>query len=168
MHQPIAGGLEDYLSGTASPVQLNEMERHLAGCPACGAELEAMRAQRELLRELRVPECVEPAPGFYARVLGRIEAQRPTSFWSVLLEPAIGRRLLYASLALSLVMSVVIWRTDGPSAVDFGNPMTIMAGADLPVATGDDPGQARTVVLTRLVGLGDDGGAPRSLPVSSD
>jgi anti-sigma factor RsiW len=168
MHQPIAEGLEEYLAGSASPAQLAEIERHLAACRSCSAELAVLREHQALLMGLRAPEAIDPAPGFYGRVIGRIEAQRTTSFWSILLEPAIGRRLLYASLALSLVMGAAIWRSDGPALLDDANPMTIMAASDLPVAAGEDPGQARAVVLTHLVGLSDAGAGPRALPVSSD
>jgi len=167
MHRPIEEGLEDLLSGRAAAERLKPLEQHLAECAECRSEVALMRAHQELLREMRAPQQVDPAPGFYARVIERVEAQRSGSFWSVFLEPALGRRLMYASLTLCFVLGTAVWQIGASPSIDEANPMTIMAGSDLPAATGDDPGRDRAVVLTNLVSLSS-GPVVESLPISSD
>ncbi len=47
---------------------------------------------------------LEPSPGFYARVMARIESQAlPPSIWNFFLEP-LGMRLVYASLTLAALL----------------------------------------------------------------
>ena len=65
-----------------------------------------MREQAALLRDLRAPAGAEPRPGFYARVMDRIEAQGPGSIWSLFIESPFGRRLALASMALALCLGV--------------------------------------------------------------
>lgn len=168
MHEPIERGLEAYLEGRAAGAERDAMERHLTVCGECRAELALMREHRELLWTLRAPEQAGPAPGFYARVMERIEAQTSNSFWSIFLEPAFGRRLMLASLALFVLLGSAVWQASPAPGMDQANPMTIMAGSDLPVATGNDPGRDRSVVLTNLVSLNEGGPAVESLPISSD
>jgi hypothetical protein len=66
-----------------------------------------MRAHNELLRGFRAPEA-EPRAGFYARVLERIELQRPVSIWALFTESLWGRRLAVASLAAAMFLSVYV------------------------------------------------------------
>lgn len=69
-----------------------------------------MQEQTALIRELRAPEgfVVEPRPGFYARVMERIEAEGPISIWNLFIESAFGRRIAVASLALALLVGVYL------------------------------------------------------------
>ncbi|WP_321477657.1 hypothetical protein [uncultured Paludibaculum sp.] len=167
MHQPIEDGLEDFLSGKVESDRYQGLERHLAVCTACRDEVGGMVEQVQLLRTLRAPEQAEPAAGFYARVMERIEAQSGNSFWSIFLEPAFGRRLMYASLALFVLLSYSVFQTT-PGSLDMeGNPMTIMAGYDLPSASGNDPHHDREVVLVNLATYST-GATASALPVSSD
>lgn len=168
MHEPIKQSLEEFLAGRSGMEPSEEFHRHLADCSGCRSMVDELRAHQALLRELRAPEIEGPAPGFYARVMERIEAQAAGSFWSIFLEPSFGRRLLYASLALFVVLGSAVWQTAGTTAIDEANPVHIMAGGDLPAATGEDPGRDREVVLTNLVSLSDGGQSPDSLPISSD
>lgn len=107
MHRLVRENLEEVLGGAESAAT-----RHLAECTDCRDEVAAMRKQAALLRTLRTPaEEVEPRPGFYARVLERIEAQAPASIWS-LFESVFGRRIAVASLALAVLLSVYLVSTD--------------------------------------------------------
>jgi hypothetical protein len=63
-----------------------------------------MRTQAEMLQTLRPAEEVEPAPGFYARVLQRIEERGNRSIWSVFSDSPFGRRLAYASLTIAILL----------------------------------------------------------------
>ncbi|HEY3837269.1 MAG TPA: hypothetical protein VGL72_11890 [Bryobacteraceae bacterium] len=59
--------------------------------------------------ELKVPEEVSPGPGFYARVMDRIEAQRSKSVWAVFLQPMFGRRLALASGVLMVILGAALF-----------------------------------------------------------
>jgi hypothetical protein len=63
-----------------------------------------MKAQAAMLKDLRPKEEVEPAAGFYARVLQRIEERGDRSIWSVLIDSPFGRRLAYASLTIAILL----------------------------------------------------------------
>jgi hypothetical protein len=96
----------------ASPAD-PEMARFLDQHPSERETLTQMQQQAKLIREaLRVPAELAPAPGFYARVLQRIEEQQgQVSFWSVF-TGAFGRRLVYASAALIVLLSVAMLGSD--------------------------------------------------------
>jgi hypothetical protein len=102
MHREIESHIEDVLAGS-QPV-------HLSQCEECRAEVRGMQEQTALIRELRVPEgfADEPRPGFYARVMERIEAEGPISIWNLFIESAFGRRIAVASLALALLVGVYL------------------------------------------------------------
>ena len=54
-----------------------------------------------LLRTLRATDdTLAPRPGFYARVMERIEAQRPIDIWQLFFDSAFGRRIAMASVAM--------------------------------------------------------------------
>src|ERR1700676_2111099 len=106
MHREIRNHIEDVLA-SSKPVPGSE---HLAQCEECRIEIQSMREQTALLRELRAPEgfTSEPRPGFYARVMERIEAEGPISIWNLFIESAFGRRIAVASLALALLVGVYL------------------------------------------------------------
>jgi hypothetical protein len=83
-------------------------QQHLEDCRECSCEASAMRKQAALLRTLRPPTEVEPRSGFYARVMERIEAQRPISIWNLFFESAMGRGLAMASMAFALAMGIYL------------------------------------------------------------
>src|SRR4051812_39915682 len=102
MHEPVRSHIEDYL---ARPEKLPaEARAHLKECGECRAELEAMTFQARAIRALRVDHVPDQRAGFYARVMERIEAQRPVSMWSVFMDSAFGSRLALASAALTVVL----------------------------------------------------------------
>jgi hypothetical protein len=70
-----------------------------------------MKTQSELLHSLRAPEDLEPAAGFYARVMQRIEDRAKDSIWTAFIYSPFARRLTYVSLAATLLLgSYVISR----------------------------------------------------------
>ena len=83
-------------------------ESHLRGCAECALELRLMREQAELVRTLRAPGDFEPASGFYARVLQRIEQRAKRSIWYGLVYSPVGKRLAYASLSLALALGLYV------------------------------------------------------------
>lgn len=113
MHQPIRNHLEAYLSGSRGDSQHapipQEFHTHLAACGSCAEQVQALANHSRLLRPIQQPAGLEVRPGFYARVMDRIEQQRrPDSFWSVFLEPTFGKRVAYACTALVLVLGTYL------------------------------------------------------------
>ncbi|HSU61727.1 MAG TPA: hypothetical protein VLI55_20625 [Bryobacteraceae bacterium] len=104
MHRSIRGRLEDLLGADLRAGGQAELKEHLASCHECSGELAAMKAQAAMLRNLRAPEEIEPTPGFYARVLQRIEERGDRSVWSVLVDSPFGKRLAYASLTIAILL----------------------------------------------------------------
>ena len=98
-----------------------------------------------LLGELKAPEEVSPRPGFYARVMDRIESQRPKSIWSVFLEPLFGRRLAVASGVLMLVLGAAMF-VPGSEFDD-----QVVAKSQLSLVVNDSPDQDKDAVLVNLV-----------------
>ena len=134
MHREIENHIEDVLAGSEP--------QHLSQCEECRTEIRGMREQTALIRELRVPEgfADEPRPGFYARVMERIEAEGPISIWNLFIESAFGRRIAMASLALALLIGVYVVTAER-SAEDSiialqaplgASPQTVVAGEDAP------------------------------------
>jgi predicted anti-sigma-YlaC factor YlaD len=98
--------IQDHLEQVLAESHVQECDSHLNQCDECRGEVEAMRKQARLLRELRAE--AEPRPGFYARVMERIEAQRPISIWNVFSDSPFGRRIAVASMALALLAGVYL------------------------------------------------------------
>ena len=149
MHQPIRERLEEYLSGT-DEASRGEFEALLSGDESGRRQVEEMRRQAALLQLLRAEEPAEPAPGFYARVLDRIQSQRPVSVWDVFLEPVFARRLAYVSLALLLVLGSLTVSSVTRPEVAAVSPEVILGERPVAPALGRDQQRDRTVVLVNL------------------
>ena len=67
-----------------------------------------MQAQSEFLRSLRAPEELEPAAGFYARVLQTIESRAKRSIWAGFIYSPVRARLAYMSLSLAVVLGAYV------------------------------------------------------------
>jgi predicted anti-sigma-YlaC factor YlaD len=104
MHRLIRDHLEEILAGSKAEPAVGE---HLRNCEECRSSVAAMREHAGLLRGLRASEA-EPRPGFYARVMDRIEAQSAVSVWSLFFESSFGRRIAIASMALALLLGVYL------------------------------------------------------------
>jgi hypothetical protein len=102
MHGSIRNELENLLADCASA---GEVKQHLKACDACATELGGMRRQTQLFRSLRAGEDVEPAAGFYARVMQRIEEHTKDSIWAVFVYSPFGKRLALASLSFAVLLS---------------------------------------------------------------
>ena len=118
MHRVVRDHLEEILgpSGGEHPVT-----GHLAECEECRQEVAAMRQQAAWLRQCRAADDPEPRPGFYARVMERIEAQGAGSIWGLFFESVFGRRIAVASLALALLLGVYLVSTE-QMAEQFAQP----------------------------------------------
>jgi len=109
MHRSIRDHLEEVLAGSQD-ADGGRIQEHFKKCAECSSEVERMREQARLLASLRAPqdETAEPRPGFYARVIERIEAQGPASIWNVFIESGFGRRIAVVSMALALLLGMYI------------------------------------------------------------
>lgn len=103
MHGSIRERLEDLLT-SERPAGERDLSDHLASCSECVGELNAMQSQAAMLQSLRAPEELEPAPGFYARVMQRIEERTRETIWGALIGSPVFSRVAYASLTLALVL----------------------------------------------------------------
>jgi anti-sigma factor RsiW len=83
-----------------------EVSDHLKTCAACAGKLEEFRQTMALLDEWQVPE---PSLYFDVRLRARLreEAAKPIGWWQWIRKPA-----LAVSLAVLLVMSITLFRTD--------------------------------------------------------
>jgi len=139
MHREIRDHIEDVLRGGAT---LQNAREHLAQCEECRSELQGMQEQTALIRELRAPEdfAADLRPGFYARVMERIEAEGPISIWNLFIESAFGRRIALASLALALLIGVYVVTSERSAedatlalqAQQATTEQTMVAGEDAP------------------------------------
>jgi hypothetical protein len=106
-----------------------------------------LEAQSELLRSLHSAGEVAPRAGFYARVMERIEAQRPISIWSVFLDRKFGFRLAVASGMLAALLGGYLVSSE-PAEPESGGVAAAVAMAAPSSDTGAQ--QQRDAVLVDL------------------
>jgi len=158
MHRIIREHLEEVLTGPGSAPE-HPAGKHLAECEECRDAVAAMREQSALLQQWRVTE-VDPHPGFYARVIERIEAQGPGSVFTLFFDSMLGRRIAMASLALALLLGVYVI-----SSEQMAEP--VVAGIDgLPQAS-LVPNQVSDLTQD-LQGVFSDSGQPRLVTGAPD
>lgn len=104
MHGFIRGRLEDLLAAKGFAARDRDLAEHLSSCTECSSELKDMKEQSDALHSLRAPEEAEPAAGFYARVMQRIEERTKDSIWAGFIYSPFAKRLTYASLAAALLL----------------------------------------------------------------
>jgi predicted anti-sigma-YlaC factor YlaD len=151
MHEAIRDRLEELLrlERAARNRESSKVEAHLSGCAECSAELEAMRTQSSMLRSLRPPEGIAPAPGFYARVLQRIEERAKDSIWSAFIYSPVATRLAYASLMLAVLLGsyvVAQERRDG----HLGGQSMVASNVHYDTPVYGDQDQQRNAVLANF------------------
>lgn len=146
MHPPTQDGLEGYLAGKPDPQFL----QHIAACGECKELVGQMKENTELFRSLRPEVELDPSPGFYARVMDRIDAQRSTSIWSVFLEPLFARRLVYASALLTLLLGVMLFTSPKDEPVVAGAGPEHFLSEELPATQLVDMDQDRNTVFVQL------------------
>jgi hypothetical protein len=153
MHDPIRENLEDFLTGSSGQMP-REFQAHLDACEECASELRQLQVHSGMLRSLKCDADVEARPGFYARVMERIEARGPASIWALLLEPNFGRRLAFASATLVVLLGTYLVTTETGSDNRMAvNPVVYDASASQVDVAGVDTLQQqreRDAVLVNL------------------
>lgn len=160
MHEPVRSQLEDILHGRLRAGRREAVEAHLAECADCVEELREMRLYSGAVRALKAIDVPEAAPGFYARVLQRVEAQGRPSFWNLLLDPVFGRRLVYATGAMFLLMASFLLATSGGQPELARTPVEVMAQprdypAPMQAGFGEDVGRDREYFLATMASFSD-------------
>jgi len=163
MHRLIRDHIEEVLADSAPAVvdqrARQRVEEHLEHCDGCRAAVASMREQRVLLRETwKAPKELEPRPGFYARVMERIEAEGPGSIWNMFFESPFGRRIAVASLALAVLLGTYLVSSEETGNRFLGGEpqqVQLIPGEDQPglvLAQGGEP--SKDAVLVNLVTYG--------------
>ena len=149
MHDPVINNLEAYLEGCHAP----ELESHIRTCADCQTELAMFSSHSSMLHTLRAEEQMSPAPGFYARVSARIESQTRPSFWDLLLDPIFGRRLVYATCALVMLMSgfLLLSPAEPPQLASAPERLLVSPSPSAAKQVGQDTDHDRDVVLVDMV-----------------
>jgi anti-sigma-K factor RskA len=149
MHREIRDRLEEVLD--RPDPHGHAAGQHLETCIECRDEIAAMREQAAALRELRAE--VEPRPGFYARVMERIDASRAVSIWTLFFESAFGRRLAVASMALALLLGVYLVTSERAleEQPTTAQEASFVPGEDQPAAMLTGTSVDRDAVLVNLV-----------------
>ena len=154
MHRVVEENLEAYLGGTLKAEETRRIEDHLDSCESCRNSVKDVRGQSALFRALRSFEDIEPDPGFYARVMDRIESQKRVSIWSALLEPVFAKRLAVVSLALLLLLGAMVASVDREPVVqadiDVPDPVERFVQPPPLPDFGNDPQRDRDVILVNL------------------
>jgi predicted anti-sigma-YlaC factor YlaD len=143
MHRRVRDQLEEILAG---PPAISS-RGHLDECEECRDEVAAMRDQAAALHQLRSPAGIEPQPGFYARLMERIEAQGAGSIWNLFFDSAYGRRVAVASMALALFLGVYLVSSE--PAIE-QTPATAVRSAASRLLGDDLPAQDQTLLLSGL------------------
>lgn len=151
MHGLIKERLEEHLLGAPQKKIPLEVEQHLRECEACRDEVNWMQEQSQMLRVLSAPkdQDLDLSPGFYARVLDRIETQQSQSVWSLLLDPIFTRRLVATSLTLAMLLGGYLAFTEAGGAPPM-NAEAIMAVQEHPPGLGQDRQRDRDITLVTL------------------
>jgi predicted anti-sigma-YlaC factor YlaD len=155
MHGLIRNRLEEYLRGGPENKVPREFEQHLRECEACRDEVSWMQDQSHILRALAGPSDIDPAPGFYARVLNRIETQQSASIWSVFLDPIFGRRLVVASLTLVVLLGGLVAFREIANPLSVNDAEAIIAVQEHPPGLGEDRQRDRETILVTLATYSD-------------
>ena len=149
MHAVVMESLEEYLSGTLTPAAHRDFEAHLSTCEPCRTEVAGMQEISRLFGAMVPEEQVEPAPGFYARVMKQVGGRRAApafaSFFS--LDLAFGRRLVFASLLLLAALGsyLVVREAEYPGGI---SPDAVMAQQESPAFESAQAHEAMLATLT--------------------
>lgn len=139
--------LSDYLDGELSPGERRDLEEHVAGCGACRAALEGLRAVVERAPALREDE--EPPADLWPAIQGRLRPRRSRWGWLRALAPGEGtasaawwRPAMAAAIVVLAVAAGLLFTSRGGQA-----PAPAPAGQ----ASGEAPAPGRPQLDARPI-----------------
>ena len=149
MHAVVMESLEEYLSGTLEPAADRDVGAHLSTCRRCREELAGMRNISELFVSLQPEEPLEPAPGFYARVIRQVGERKavPAFAGFFALDLAFGRRLVFACLLTLAILGSYLVVREGAYAGSL-SPEAVMAQQNYPAFDSEHGQDNMLVTLT--------------------
>lgn len=112
--------------------------------------VERMCEQADLLQELRCPERVALDPGFTARVMARIEADKPASIWDLFVSPVLAKQLSFAALVLMAMLAGFLFARSSDQSVLAQHTQQTLIRAEHPENLGMDRQQDRQNMLATL------------------
>jgi hypothetical protein len=97
--------LPDLAAGLGTPAR--EVEKHIAGCASCSAQLSEFRKTMALLDEWQAPE---PSPYFDTRLQARLreEMARPAEHWYSRLIPGLTLRPMWTAAVSAVLFAVAL------------------------------------------------------------
>jgi len=98
---------------------------------------------------MRAGEEFEPLPGFYARVLQRIEDRAKASIWAGFLRSPLRTRFAYASLSLALLLGMYVF-VEERADLDPHAQAVIVQQSNSAESVFGDQSQQRDAVLVNL------------------
>jgi hypothetical protein len=150
MHEIIRDHLEEHLRSKAASSGLLKFHAHLAECGECRDAVARMEETAIQLRTLRTSAGLELAPGFFARVMETIEAGKRPTVWSLLLDPIFGKRLVYASLTLVILLGTYMFSTEPVQIETASVPEVILSNQQREAQPSDSAETDRDVILVNL------------------
>jgi len=105
--------LDDYLDGELDQATRQELERHLAGCPACYEQERALRAL--LAQAAALPDELQPERDLWPGIAARLERRRVVPFAPARRRAGFGSLFALAAAAAAL-LAVLLPRGDGHRA----------------------------------------------------
>ena len=131
MDERIRRRLEDYLSGELTAGVDPSFDRALEARPESRKELLLFAEQSEAIRRsLRAPEGIGPEPGFYARVMMRVEEESRSSIWATF-TGVFGQRLIFATSMLVVLLGVALMGTESEEAPEVAEaPVQLLVDPD--------------------------------------
>jgi predicted anti-sigma-YlaC factor YlaD len=149
MHEIVQENLEEVLRVSRDRLP-GEVKAHLSACAPCRELLDAMREQSGVLASLRGPAELDPTPGFYARVMARVESEARPSIWDLFLDP-FGRRLTYAAATLLVLLGTYIVTSETAEESAYHAPEAILIDRDeARPLLGEDQQRDRNTLLVNL------------------
>jgi anti-sigma factor ChrR (cupin superfamily) len=136
---PDPARLSDFADSDLAPRDAAAVEQHVAGCPACRAELARLRALVD--RAAALPESIEPPPELWSAVRSRLEmpvarAPRRSAGWTSGWAREWGLRAAAAVLLVagSSAVTVLVLRTRQPDQLSSSNQSHATATPALPAS----------------------------------
>ncbi|MEO8027558.1 MAG: hypothetical protein ABI823_13845, partial [Bryobacteraceae bacterium] len=127
----------------------DEVSRHLDTCAECSGEIELLRSHAQMLQALRSPADMEVRAGFYARVMDRIDAQRPADGWMSLLQSAFAFRIALASVVLTLLVGTYLFTNEEqPPAVAQQQELRLIHEDQMPMIEVGQPRDPDSVLVS--------------------